>query len=561
MMMNCRNKRWRTCLLGLLVPHILGSALILSVVGCGDEPIGNSTSMVIGPDGGTITHEKVELIFPKGAVLEDTTITITTMEDIAPSGYSAYSPIYQFEPKNRYFRKKVTAIFEYQGNPKAAALIWSIPGASGWYSLGGTFSNNKVTAKVRHFSMGFAGLSSSTCGSTICANGRCWTGGCAPNHCDPSADNSYDIWQDNCHSAANSCVMQDPDHNGIVACGGDPKCSDNPGNHTFNYIVDPLTNEVQYWNWGGACSHGPCPGPVPSSVPSDPNNCHLKCIKDFCGSQFDGDEEIYDPGQTVEIPGPSTCATSVSKAHGGSFKTKYGPECLDCCDKRADVWPNNKPSYQQRGCDQQDFRSACKTLCMGFFEMPDCPYLPSVQACDANGGRDPAGIKSDCISVANGYNLNTTTTASCKHVCMDTTLEISKSCPCPPPDAGPEAGQDASMDGEPGLDTGLDAGPGQDIGLDAGPGPDTGLDAGPGPDIGLDAGPGQDIALDAGPGQDIALDAGPGQDTALDAGPGQDTGLDAGPGPDTSLDAGPGDSGSDTTQDASSTADVMQPTD
>ncbi|MCB0057914.1 MAG: hypothetical protein KDE45_12850, partial [Caldilineaceae bacterium] len=485
---------------------LVEAVLLLVLAGCGSESDGTSTSKVIGAAGGTITHEGVTLVFPEGALLEDTPITITKTGDAAPAGFSAYSPVYRFEPDGSYFRKPVTAVVAYEGTPEAAALIWSMPGKTGWYSVGGTFSNNKLTAKIRHFSSGFAGLGGSTCGTRICADGRCWTGGCAPNHCDPTADNRYDIWQDNCHSAANSCVLQDPAHNGIVACGGDPRCSDNPGDHTFNYIVDPKTNTVQYWNWGSPCSHGPCPLPVPSTVPADPNNCHRKCIMEGCGKQFDGAEVIYGPGQGVEIPGPSTCVSSVSKAHGGRFDTQFGSECLECCDTRADVWPNDNPTYRQRGCDQQDFRSACETLCMGFFELPNCPYLPSVQACDATGGRSPADIESDCDSVANGYNLDAATTASCKHVCMDLTLQVAKSCPCAPPDAGTEAG----LDGGPGVDLR----PSGDAGHDAFVWPDTGADARPGPDAGVDAGAdafqwpdvGADAAADAFVWPDVGTD-------------------------------------------------------
>lgn len=106
-------------------------ALLLALGGCVDEPTGESTSKVIGANGGTITHEGVTLVFPKGALLSDTPITITTMHDAAPAGFSAYSPIYRFEPDGSYFRKKVTATFAYEGAPAAVALIWSVPGGAG----------------------------------------------------------------------------------------------------------------------------------------------------------------------------------------------------------------------------------------------------------------------------------------------------------------------------------------------------------------------------------------------------------------------------------------------
>jgi hypothetical protein len=275
------------------------------------------------------------------------------------------------------------------------------------------------------------------CANKICSDVTCWTEGCSPNHCDPGADNRYDIWQDNCHSAANSCVMKHPKTAGIVSCGGKPQCLDNPGNHTFNYIINP-NGTVTYWNWGIPC--GPCSGPPPPANKIDPTDCHGACIKKGCGKYFNGDEEVLPLGETVEIPGPSTCVTKVFDEHG--FDPKWGGECYACCDRRADVWRNDIPKYKQRQCDREDFRHACKELCQGFYELPACPFSLAVQACksDGSGPREPWRIKHDCKKSVKAHGLSDLINAQCLHVCMENTITQAKRCSCPPQPTTTDAG-------------------------------------------------------------------------------------------------------------------------
>ena len=65
----------------------------------------------------------------------------------------------------------------------------------------------------------------------------CWAPGGAPDHCDITSDMRYDIWQANCHTAANVSVCNDPGSTGIVVCGGTPEGPGNPGDHTFVYVL------------------------------------------------------------------------------------------------------------------------------------------------------------------------------------------------------------------------------------------------------------------------------------------------------------------------------------
>lgn len=223
---------------------------------------------------------------------------------------------------------------------------------------------------------------------------QCWVGGGAPNHCDPNSDMDYDIWQSNCHTAANLPVLTDPNNTGIVVCGGQPEGPGNPGDHTFNYVLSGNPPTTVYYNWGERCpAVGSCQGAPPANLGA--GGCHATCVARFCDGQWDGgaDERILPPGQLVEIPGPAVCVRETSNANGGSFDAGLFGACRDCCNTRADTWPN-RPNYCQRGRDSEDFRAACTYLCEGFFlnghpngpQPPaSCPYWPSVRACDVAG--------------------------------------------------------------------------------------------------------------------------------------------------------------------------------
>lgn len=261
---------------------------------------------------------------------------------------------------------------------------------------------------------------------------ECWAGGGAPNHCDSGADQRYDIWQANCHTAANVAVCSSPHNTGIIVCGGTPEGPGNPGDHTFNYKTD--TDEhgnvtTTYWNWGKSC--GPCAGAPPATFGG--TDCHSTCVKDFCDKQWDGgtDERCLPPGDMVEIPGPSVCVTEVSQAHGGSFASSLFDECKACCNSRAGTWPN-RPGYCQRGVDSEDFRAACTYLCEGFFlnghpggvrPPASCPFRPSVLACHANGTPTTRQeIEQACAALTYASPTGSPQSRRCFSDCVNNTL-------------------------------------------------------------------------------------------------------------------------------------------
>ena len=75
-------------------------------------PEGKIVSKEIGPSGGTITSDdgKLQLIFPEGALMNSTSISIQTGANVIPNGNGKS---YRLEPSGTKFQKPVSLIFHY----------------------------------------------------------------------------------------------------------------------------------------------------------------------------------------------------------------------------------------------------------------------------------------------------------------------------------------------------------------------------------------------------------------------------------------------------------------
>lgn len=75
-------------------------------------PDGKLVSKEIGPSGGNIVSDdgRVELIFPQGALVSTTTISIQPITNLIPNGSGK---AYQFEPSGLHFAKAAELIFHY----------------------------------------------------------------------------------------------------------------------------------------------------------------------------------------------------------------------------------------------------------------------------------------------------------------------------------------------------------------------------------------------------------------------------------------------------------------
>jgi hypothetical protein len=126
-----------------------------SGVATGNDPHA-SDGTVVGAAGGTVTGGQVTLDVPRGAITNDTAIQITKTDEAAPVDYEAASAIYKFAPDGLTFAGGATVHIPFVGPADGITVFWSTP-AGGFEALPTTIADGVATAKVMHFSEGFAG--------------------------------------------------------------------------------------------------------------------------------------------------------------------------------------------------------------------------------------------------------------------------------------------------------------------------------------------------------------------------------------------------------------------
>lgn len=174
-------------------------------------------------------------------------------------------------------------------------------------------------------------------------------------HADPN-QRPYNIWSENCHSAANAFCRADPEKSsrrGILKCGGDPKRS--PTHHTANWEV--LEKSTCIYNWGQACCWDDATNP-----PFIYWGSGRACAHWACQDQYDYlTTQVYRAGELVEEPGAQACMREQIRKNAESWlgrKFNY-EECDSCCKSRGDLWNSKKWGYDKK----LHFLIGCRTEC------------------------------------------------------------------------------------------------------------------------------------------------------------------------------------------------------
>ena len=119
------------------------------------EMTGNTVSLVIGPNGGTLDHPQgCSLFLPSGALSEDTEITIRTVNATLPGTFWPMSPVCEFGPVGLELNDKARFTLSYRGftlpegyEPYHVAMMQQNPDdTQSWRSL--TVRLNEATRNV-----------------------------------------------------------------------------------------------------------------------------------------------------------------------------------------------------------------------------------------------------------------------------------------------------------------------------------------------------------------------------------------------------------------------------
>jgi hypothetical protein len=111
-----------------------------------------STTQVVGSEGGAIRIGEVVLDIPAGALSSPQTITITRTQDVAPYAYTPLSSIYRFAPEGLVFAKPVAVRFA--GTGPRATVVWTRD-SNAFEPLATTLDAAGAHATTTHFSRGF----------------------------------------------------------------------------------------------------------------------------------------------------------------------------------------------------------------------------------------------------------------------------------------------------------------------------------------------------------------------------------------------------------------------
>lgn len=169
---------------------------------------GASKSEPIGAAGGKVTVEGVTLTVPPGALANDQTITVTSTTGSAPSGASAFSPVYTFTPAGLKFATPVTVEIAFTGDAAKAAVFWSSDGAA-WEKLATTASGTIAKASVLHFSSGFVG-DGSVSFPGVGGGGTGGTDGGSSNECGKTYSTGFfGCYQSKCTTQFKQCFGPD----------------------------------------------------------------------------------------------------------------------------------------------------------------------------------------------------------------------------------------------------------------------------------------------------------------------------------------------------------------
>lgn len=125
-----------------------------------DEVLPDEVSVVVGRTGGIVKAKGVSLEIPEGALDKDVTITAKkTQETKRIAGVKPVSNAYEFGPKGTTFKKDVKLSLELKKPEPEAKVYFTKEGSdTAFEQLASLSKDQHVSAKIRHFSLGFAGV-------------------------------------------------------------------------------------------------------------------------------------------------------------------------------------------------------------------------------------------------------------------------------------------------------------------------------------------------------------------------------------------------------------------
>jgi len=160
--------------------------MLLACVACASDdkaPSGllegkDDVQVLIGKAGGIVKGKGVTLEIPAGALEKDVMIHAQVVEKDPPIGVMPVTKIYEFGPKGTKFAKDVKVSFQTEREEPAAKVYFTKEDTEeAFEKLSSQSAGKEVSAYVRHFSLGFAGIDLGTDGGAPGMDGGADAGG------------------------------------------------------------------------------------------------------------------------------------------------------------------------------------------------------------------------------------------------------------------------------------------------------------------------------------------------------------------------------------------------
>ena len=152
--------------------------LSLALVACGggDDDGGGGTDPTVvlmesvGAGGGSFDGDGVRVSVPADAVTGTIELTVTS-QDQAVAGYTRYSPVFTFEPRDQVVEGSI--LVEIEASEADGIFYWTDLGSETFGVVGGAYDGDWVAATVDHLGRGFVGRPGETGG--MCGDGPACT--------------------------------------------------------------------------------------------------------------------------------------------------------------------------------------------------------------------------------------------------------------------------------------------------------------------------------------------------------------------------------------------------
>jgi len=318
---------------------------------CSDD---DDSEAGIGPEGGVIHVQGLELEIPKGALTQKTVIHAESADDVQPINGRSVVVAFDLSPSGLVFNVPAIARVEYAGSGRDPELFTSSDGRS-WSKLQDSrydSTDRSVSASLMHFSflslqvaIGQLGAGGSSGGSE---------GGAPAGGSDTTS-----------HAGDDSVAL--PSEGGSAGLGGG-----SGGMADGSGAAGQTGSSGQGGGWdlsGGAGGQGG--GGGRGGEETDGVTCH-----EIAGSAYDEQEDQCSAGGLSCVPG--FVATDFEQqwgdcSDGHSYETycsDYGPNGACSCDCVIDSATVGTCTYAKQACDKPDFaRCGCDMF-------PELTFVP-----------------------------------------------------------------------------------------------------------------------------------------------------------------------------------------